>query len=62
MLYGFGVVDEVVVDGGCTPRCPPLSGFAVGFGVLEGRGGYVCVDRGVVVVDVELTVVGLLVC
>lgn len=60
MLFGFGVVvDEVVVDGGCTPRCPPSS-EPVGFGVLEGRGGYVCVGLGVVDDD-ELTV-GLFVC
>lgn len=36
-MFGLGVVD--VVDGGCTPRWPLSE--PVGFGVLDGRGGYV---------------------
>lgn len=36
-MLGFGVVD--VVEGGCTPRWPLSE--PVGFGVLDGRGGYV---------------------
>lgn len=50
-MLGFGVVD--VVEGGCTPRWP--LGEPVGFGVLDGRGGYVCAGLEVVVVRLVCT-------